>query len=198
MNPWQTLESLLAQLSDAQIALADTVRTLVYKSDASLFEKLDFEDDLTFLEPGLFAYFTAPDRPLATLEQLLFSYLPEQARSDRLRVYADSNGAIHLPRVGSVTHQVRGAFCEVGWNRSTSAFCAADGRSPLPLSVADFLDDGRIEVDRTIDPLVTRFVAEDWSRADCGVYPVDYPTRVSALGRALAIMRGATPALFES
>src|SRR5688500_16292767 len=154
MNTWQTLESLLAQLPDAQIALADTVRTLVYKSDASLFERLDFEDDRTFLEPALFAYFTAPDPPLATLEQLLFSYLPEQAQARRFRVYADAHGAIHLPRVGRVTHQVRGAFCEVRWDRSTSAFCAEGGRHPLPLSVSDFLDGGRIEVDRTIDPLV--------------------------------------------
>jgi hypothetical protein len=61
MNIWQSFESLLAEVPGAQTALADTVRALVYKSDPSLFERLDFEDDHTFLEPTLFAYFTAPD-----------------------------------------------------------------------------------------------------------------------------------------
>jgi hypothetical protein len=100
MNIWQSFESLLAEVPGAQTALADTVRALVYKSDPSLFERLDFEDDHTFLEPTLFAYFTAPDSP-ATLEQLLFSYVSAEGESRRLRAYADASGSIHIPGAAS-------------------------------------------------------------------------------------------------
>lgn len=197
MNPWQTFEALLAELPGAQTALADTVRALVYKTDPSLFERLDFEDDHTFLEPGLFAYFTAPN-PRATLEQLVFSYLPTARKPRRLRVYADAKGRIHVPRLGRLSGAARDTFCELDWDSATGMFFADGFRDPLPQSYPDYVDGSSVTVGQTVDPLLFRFVVDDWSKRDCRVQPVNYVAHVGALSRAFLTMRTATPALFNA
>jgi hypothetical protein len=96
----ESLAALLkGTLKSGQSALADTIRLLVYKTDPALFDLLDFSDDHTFLEPLLFAFFTA-DEALTPLEQILYGYIDDSRKPDALRVSSDGNGIVHLPHIG--------------------------------------------------------------------------------------------------
>jgi HEXXH motif-containing protein len=196
MDIWHTFESLLAELPAAQTALADTVRALVYKADAPLFDRLDFEDDHTFLEPTLFAYFTAADPP-ATLEQLLFSYVAAHDRPGTVRAYADSTGLVHLPRVGRVQTSMHAALCDLRWDQPAEQFLADDRDEPAAIA-SPVIDLSGIQVDDVVDPLFRRFFDTHWSRPECRVFPLDAATHRPAVARALATMRRHTPALYEA
>ena len=195
MNCWHTFELLLAELPPAQTALADTVRGLVYQADPDLFDRLDFEDDRTFLEPALFTYFTT-ETPRATLEQLLFSYTPTASRPRRLRVYADANGAAYLPGVGWLETAACRAFCDVRWDAAADAFPSGEDGARRTLTSPEVVDG--IHVDHRFDALLRRFVADAWAGPGCRIRPLRYAAHVAALGRALSIMRREAPALFAA
>lgn len=66
-----------------KIEIIDTIKLLIYKEQSKLLEKVDFEDDNTFLEPLLFAYFNsnkevAPSKGI--LEEILQRYFLDKER----------------------------------------------------------------------------------------------------------------------
>lgn len=64
-------------ITQNKIEIVNTIKLLLYKEQVSLFEKLDFEDDDTFLEPLLFSYFNSNKENTSlkgVLEELLQPY----------------------------------------------------------------------------------------------------------------------------
>ena len=84
-----------------QQKLVDTLRLLVFKTAPDLFDRLDFDDDESFLDPLLFAYFTDP-APAQPLAQLLYARIPPQHRPASIELRSDTNGRILLPGLGEL------------------------------------------------------------------------------------------------
>jgi len=103
-----------------QAELSDTVRLLLYQKNPELLEKLDYDDDASFLDPGLFYYFLADEGPkkAPALAQTLYGYLPLAHRPTRQPVQADETGLIYLPQVGYF-RTAPNAQAELAWNAAT-------------------------------------------------------------------------------
>jgi hypothetical protein len=154
-------------LAVGQHRLAEMMRSLVQNAEPALFERLETATDEVFLEPLLFAYFTA-EEPRVPLEQLLFGSLPEVARPDRLRVVADRHGVVELPRIGFFLTR-RWGDLHLVWNGGIDSCQLADGAGPIghtfrePLIVAGT----PIELCRYGHPLVERFLVDEPGRETC-------------------------------
>ncbi len=83
--------------------LADTMKLLVYKEDNVIFQKLDFEDNATFLEPMLFAYFNNNysniEQKKGCLKEILQGYFvrPEEIQ---LKYLYNNDKIAYLPNLG--------------------------------------------------------------------------------------------------
>jgi hypothetical protein len=159
----ESLAALLkGTLKSGQSALADTIRLLVYKTDPALFDLLDFSDDRTFLEPLLFAFFAA-DKPLTSLEQILYGYIDGSRKPDALRVSSDSNGIVHLPHIGYLKTPSANQPFLVMREPVTGAYrCQGDGsRVPAEFVSPLRVDNTDVEICRFQHPLLARFFTDD-------------------------------------
>lgn len=83
---------------DGQSSLAQHIKTLVYKKAPQWFDLLDYEDDLIFLEPALFAWFTDPSPNTPLSQQLIGLVNADTTRTAEAR--SDEDGVIFVPRAG--------------------------------------------------------------------------------------------------
>ncbi|GAB2969662.1 hypothetical protein GCM10027048_45690 [Hymenobacter coalescens] len=91
-----------ALIAANQAELSDTIRVQIYEESPELLERLDYDDDASFLEPALFYYFlgqTQAKQPVR-LAQTLYGYLPAAHRPAVQPVQADATGVVFLPRLG--------------------------------------------------------------------------------------------------
>ncbi|NBA86611.1 hypothetical protein GVN16_12630 [Emticicia sp. CRIBPO] len=91
-------------LAQNQISLADTIRMAIYQENEVLFNLLDYENDILFLEPNCFCYFLSDIDPenRMSLEQTLFGYIAEEKRPSKIAVKADLFGLVNLPNLGYI------------------------------------------------------------------------------------------------
>jgi len=82
-----------------QRVLSDTTRALVIRRDPELYDVLAEAGGDAFLEPMLFAYFSAAE-PRVDLPQIVLGYVAEDQRPDALPVDTDEHGCVTLPRIG--------------------------------------------------------------------------------------------------
>lgn len=83
--------------------LANLNRIEIYQCREDLFERLDFEDQNTFLEPALFYFLLkrqSPE-PQTPLDQLLWGYMGPTERPDQIPVRTCREGWIALPNYGN-------------------------------------------------------------------------------------------------
>lgn len=85
---------------NGQRILAHNIKTLVYKKAPHWFDRLDYEDDLTFLEPALFAWFTDPSPCTPLSQQLIGLVASGPSTTLTAEVRSDAEGAIYVPRIG--------------------------------------------------------------------------------------------------
>jgi hypothetical protein len=92
------------QLAQNQISLADTIRMAIYQETERLFDLLNYENDLLFLEPTLFCYFLSDidSGNKISLEQMLFGYIPKEKRPSKITLVADLFGLVNLPNLGYI------------------------------------------------------------------------------------------------
>lgn len=88
-----------------QNELANVVRILIYKEDASILTKVDLEDDQIFLEPLLMAYFnraqTGKVFPDGMLPELMQGYLLEKQELNADTV-CNEEGIGYIPTIGYI------------------------------------------------------------------------------------------------
>jgi hypothetical protein len=145
-----------------QHQLADNIRLLIYKADADLFERMDFDDDHQFLEPLLFAYFTNPE-PSLPLAHLLFGLIAQQRRPTRINLSTDADGRVHIPGMGELETPVPGQFVEFRHDPGADDYrCWSDGQ-PLPTRWRKQLriPGTTIEVLRSRNPLFDPFFGDN-------------------------------------
>ncbi len=89
--------------------IADTIKTLIYSENQSLFNVIDFEDDFIYLEPMLFAYFNSDEssKQKLPIEQLLYSYMKHDAQSKGVKVKSDIKGNVYVPNMGNFSTKTR-------------------------------------------------------------------------------------------
>jgi hypothetical protein len=124
-------------LAANQAELSDTIRVLLYQQAPDLLEKLDYDDDASFLDPGLFYYFLADEgtKKAPALAQTLYGYLPLANRPASQAVQADETGLVYLPRLGyfNITPN---AHAQLEWDAATQSLTLLDpagGALSLPL-----------------------------------------------------------------
>jgi hypothetical protein len=77
--------------------LIENIKILLYKQNLDIFEILDFENEVIYKEPLLFAYFNNKSTQILSIESVICGY------SDRNRIVklvSDEFGKIYLPNVG--------------------------------------------------------------------------------------------------
>lgn len=82
--------------------LINTTKLLLYKENPSLLEKVDFEDDIVFLEPLLFSYFNSKKDKLFATELLIEIMQGYFIEKEPLRIDHSYNneGIAYIPNVG--------------------------------------------------------------------------------------------------
>lgn len=83
-------------------SLINTTQLLLYKENTSLLEKLNLEDDKTFSEPLLFAYFNSKKHNSFSkeiLEELMQGYFT-QKESLKIEHSYNKNNVAYLPNIG--------------------------------------------------------------------------------------------------
>lgn len=85
-----------------QASLSDTIRMALYQENSELFEKLNYEDDATFLEPTLFCYFLSDisSKDKIPLAQTILGYVEQENWPQTVTLKADIFGLINLPNLG--------------------------------------------------------------------------------------------------
>jgi hypothetical protein len=82
--------------------LIETIQLLIYKEDPTLLEKVDFEDDNTFLEPLLFAYFNRKKDNIFSIQMLteiMQGYFIEKEPIVLKESY-NKEGIAYIPKMG--------------------------------------------------------------------------------------------------
>lgn len=139
-----------------QRQLADSTRMLVFRTNATWFDRLDFTDDAQFLRPVLFAHLTDP-APAIDLPQTLYGSIRPHARPDQITIRTDANGRAFLPGLGTVETTCRNDTLVLGRidgrhhctkNGHATNFCF---RTPVRVPGT------AIEITTDIDPLLHRF-----------------------------------------
>ncbi|MEK7285727.1 MAG: hypothetical protein AAB035_00285 [Nitrospirota bacterium] len=174
---------------------------LLYKVNAELFDQLDFDDDNIFLEPLLFAYFTDP-HPVIQLEQILFGYIPEETRPKMIHVYANSDGIVELPIVGSLHTSIHNATLRLVW-RNGFGNCVLENAEGSSVTIHSrsqpvFAEGTSIEICRYNHPLLERFFVNDaGQRVDVDIENI---TRLhfSHISCALDLIKGFLPDYYKS
>lgn len=83
-----------------QATIIDTIKVILYKNHPIFLEKLNFEDDNTFLEPLLFVYLNNKNSfgPKA-LKEILQGYFSEK-KTLKVDISYNKEGIAYLPRIG--------------------------------------------------------------------------------------------------
>lgn len=104
------LSALLREdLVSGQSAMADFMKILVYQNRKSLFELLPFDNDSAFLEPLLFSHFSnSLSEVQMPLDQILFSYLSDEEKSNGVKVLSDAKGMVYVPKIGYFFTNIKG------------------------------------------------------------------------------------------
>lgn len=82
--------------------IIDTIKLLIYKEDPILIEKINFEDDNTFLDPLLFSYFNSKKENLIsnkTLAEILQGYFLNK-EGIKTQYSFNKNDIAYIPKVG--------------------------------------------------------------------------------------------------
>lgn len=81
------------------IQLTNTLKLLLFKTNEELFEKLNFDNDDSFLEPLLFAYFYSRKNDVELLYEILQGYFKNNQELKTLKSINNSKIA-YIPKVG--------------------------------------------------------------------------------------------------
>jgi hypothetical protein len=125
-------------LIDGRIRILENVRTLIYKTDPQLFDLLDYENDVVFNEPLLFAYFYSKGKG-ATLEQILWGYIENGKQPKCVNAKVDEHGFIYLPKVGWIKTNLANGEAVVSYAESTNSVSVTVDGNEIPVEFEPIL-----------------------------------------------------------
>lgn len=89
-------------ISEVKSEIINTIKLLLYKASPKIIEKLDFENDIIYVETLLFSYFNnSKNNPASneTLEEILQGYFTQKEEL-KLKNSFNRNGVAYIPLVG--------------------------------------------------------------------------------------------------
>jgi len=93
------LESLIEEaLKQAKIEMLECIKILLYKKNNKIFEMLDFDDDVIYQEPLLYAFFNNKKKVMDNLYQIICCCQKENEKG--ITLLTDEFGKIYLPYFG--------------------------------------------------------------------------------------------------
>ena len=95
-------------LTDSFFKLSQNIKILQYKNNENIFNYLDFEKDLIYVEPLLFAYFNEKNNKKIDVESIVYGF----SNTDiKFKLFSDEYGKIYLPNIGwFLTNHKNGIF----------------------------------------------------------------------------------------
>lgn len=177
--------------------LSAMMQVLVHNAEPALFERLDASNDAVFLEPLLFAYFTAKE-PRPPLGQLLFGSIPEAARPEEVRVWANRRGVIELPGIGYLLTRTSGPL-DLVWTGSVDACYLKDGFGLVEHVFCEplRLDGVPVEICRYGNPLLDRLFLNEGGQAVAVEIEGVAPAHLEHLATAFGIIARHDPDYFR-
>lgn len=155
----------------------ENIQILLYKENSALLEKLNFENDNTFLEPLIFAYFNSKQYnplPKGVLEELMQGYFTKN-ESLKIEHSYNKNGIAYIPNIGYF-------------------------KKGQPELFEPILEIEELEVVKELHPLMHRYLFESYKTVTTNANP-DYETtwhdHVETLEKALKLMKEFLPAYFK-
>ncbi|WP_142685783.1 hypothetical protein [Chitinophaga polysaccharea] len=82
--------------------LSEWMKLHLLQVNPDIFDRLDFDNESTFLEPALIFHFLVGQQAgnASPLEQILWGYRPDEYKDSGVKVFADQFGTINLPNYG--------------------------------------------------------------------------------------------------
>ncbi len=90
----------LPRVHEGQHNLSLLSRKIIFNVRLDLFERLDFEDDFTFLEPLLFSAFASPEAAVE-MESLVVGYICSEYSPFKFSVRSNKDQTLVIPAIGS-------------------------------------------------------------------------------------------------
>ena len=88
----------LSFLESGKAEIGFTMQSYVYNSNEKLFDLLDFDNPLIFTEPLLFSSLKQTSN--LPLEQILYGYIDDSVKPEKVNVLTDKNGLVYIPKIG--------------------------------------------------------------------------------------------------
>lgn len=153
-------------IDEGQDQLADTIKTLLYRTSPALFDLLSFYDEETFLEPQLFAYFTLK-QPQIKLMQIVFGYIKNDLKPEIISVFADEGGVIEMPNIGYFVTDATNRELTLYWNSGPETCVFKDGDNTVAYKFNDIIRVAGtpIQVCQFNNPLLERFYMNEVGEA---------------------------------
>ncbi len=166
------------------MAISDYIKAALYRTNETIFERLDFENDSAFLEPLLIAYLSSGGPSYTTLEQILCAYFTE--KQGCFEVISDADGTVYVPQVGY--------FYTEYSNQKLLLECDGETYQLKNISYG-FLPcltvlDGKIEIYRHKNPLLNSFYQANGNRQILDIEVTQTTHRhIQSVDRALEILK---------
>lgn len=80
--------------------MIEHIKMLLYKTNETIFDSIDFEDDYIYQDPLFFAFFNKPKSIPYNLSQLIYGYTPSKNRLKKLSAVTDIHGRVYIPNLG--------------------------------------------------------------------------------------------------
>jgi hypothetical protein len=81
-------------------SLSENIKILLYQTDSTIFDRIDFNNEAIYKEPLLFAYFKSIKTNFHDLDIILYGYTKSHLRPLKIQVTTDEFGKIYLPNIG--------------------------------------------------------------------------------------------------
>ncbi|WP_257453343.1 hypothetical protein [Archangium lipolyticum] len=186
-----------------QRQLANTLRALLLRTDPDIYEVLSEAPDDTFLEPLLFAWFSASKSQIGTspigLPQVVLGLVEPSLRPDAIEVYADAKGRVYLPRIGYFLTEVRERNLVLQWDAEAGRYLLTDGGAPVDFRFEPpiVLPGTSIELCRYTNPLYDLILTDATSGKVAVRVHEDVLPFQDSLQRALAILQEQKPDFYR-
>lgn len=186
-------------VDEGQELLAFTIKSLVFKTREDLFNLIDYDNNLPYLEPFVFTHIHHPED--VSLDQLLFGYLTEEQRLQSTQMLLAGDGVAFLPEIGSLPIK-HGATIEEFVYLGNHEFSAegADFTS-IPKSI-HFLANTEIEILPHKVPQFDHYFFE-WDNHKDGFsdqkasYEIVAGNHVAKVEKAIDLLKTASPKYFQ-
>lgn len=148
-------------LAEGQGTFCDIIKTALYQKDSTIFERLDFYNDATFLEPCLFAY-CGKEHTRMSMQQILFGYYPDEHKPPVFDVYTNLKGVAYLPQYGYIKSNLKQASLKATYLLDEKKLClknkeeeiVAEWQPPCYLTTVP-----TIELTNSFDPYTEELLA---------------------------------------